>query len=296
MLTSYELNEKDREMRNYFWRVMFSHLSLGGAHHESSKRSTNMRSPACSKKSQDGNSTKKSRKIDFEVDDGSSAVQNSADITMSPVCTADDDKAPRWFTRFEDRFEVLIKDIKDIQEGLNAHIDSTEEKFGSVSKEMELLWDKIDDLENRGRRNNLVLYNVPEGVEPNPNDCINFMNKLSKDFIKIEPASVPEFQRAHRTPTGPSREQGRPRPIHIQFPTFQSKLAFRKAAVSMFKTTTFNGAKLFIQDDLSARVQKKRKELVPAMKKLREEGKRPFFIYPAVLKFWEDTKLKVYEP
>ena len=37
-------------------------------------------------------------------------------------------------------------------------------------------------------------------------------------------------------------------------------------------------------------------ELLPAMKKLREEGKKPFFSYPATLKFWQDGTVKVYEP
>ena len=265
------------------------------------KRGSSTRSPV--KKDVQENS-QKSRKLDFQADSmasGSTTEQNSSPMKVSYASklTADESTAPIWFSRYEERldarFEVLAKDFKDMQDGLNHHIKDTEEKFETVNDEMKSLWDKIDDLENRSRRNNLVLYNVPEKTETNPSECIDFMKKLSKDFIKIKEGDIPVFQRAHRTPTGPPRaQQNKPRPIHIQFASFQDKIAFRKSAVALFKTTTFNGWKLFIQDDLSVRIQKNRKELVPTLKKLREEGKRPFFVYPAILKYWDNDQLKVY--
>jgi len=241
------------------------------------------------KKQEESRSSQKKAKFDLQGEE-----QNSEPMsTMSARKLTDDSTPPAWFARFETRFDLLIKDIKDMQDGLNSHIESTEEKFKSVKDEVKSLWDKIDDLENRSRRNNLVLYNIPEKSENNPNDCVDFMIMLARDFIKINDKDMPKFQRAHRTPTGPPR-QHKPRPIHMQFATYQEKISFRKAAVAVFKTTTYNGWKLFIQDDLSARIQKNRKELVPVLKKLREEGKRPFFVYPAVLKFWDNEELKVY--
>ena len=95
---------------------------------------------------------------------------------------------------------------------------------------MKKLWEKIDDLKSRARRNNLVLYNIPEGTEQNA-DCIQFLKTFSREFLGVQP---PEFQRAHHTPTGPVRDPGsKPRPIHILMPTFQAKLSFRKAAIDV---------------------------------------------------------------
>ena len=259
-------------------------------------------SPGSAKKA--ASNIKKPRKsLDYSSD--GERVQNSADMDAASggeglAIGGHVDTAPLWFSRFEQRFEELVRitraEISEIKDGLEFHIETTKTNFEKVEDEVSHLWDKIDDLENRSRRNNLVLYNVPEKSESNPSDCTYFLRALSKDFIKLNPQQIPAFERAHRTPSGPARmNEEHPRPIHILFPTFQDKIAFRKAAIAVFKEQKFNDRKLYIQDDISARVQKKRKDLLPVLKKLKEEGKHPFFSYPATLKFWVDGQLKVYK-
>ena len=263
-------------------------------------------SPGSTKKS--ALNAKKPRKtLDFS--DGASKddarPQNSEDMeilsgNVTNESLGRDDTAPLWFAKFEQRFEELIRitrsEINDMKEGLEFIIETTKSSFDKVNDEVSQLWDKIDDLENRNRRNNLVLYNVPENSESNPYNCIDFLMTLSQDFIKLNPQQIPAFERAHRTPTGPARvNEQHPRPIHILFPSFQDKVALRKAAIAVFKELKFKDRKLYIQDDISARVQKKRKDLLPVLKKLKEEGKHPFFSYPATLKFWDNGHLKVFK-
>ena len=128
----------------------------------------------------------------------------------------------------------------------------------------------IDDLENRSRRNNAIFFGIPEGSEQNPSNCRDFISNTLMKFIDPE-GNLPDIdiQRAHRTPTGPPRtDQSKPRPIHVLFGQFQHKELTRNAAINTFKAKKFKNSKLFVADDLSKRVQDKRKKMLPHFKKL----------------------------
>ena len=57
--------------------------------------------------------------------------------------------------------------------------------------------DKIDDLENRSRRNNLIFFNIPEGREQNQFDCLEFMTDFLAEFVGVEDDFI--IKRPHRT-------------------------------------------------------------------------------------------------
>ena len=86
-----------------------------------------------------------------------------------PESTADADAPTRWFAAFESRlearFDSLVRECSEVHAGMKLDIDNLKDevqKLTAALKEADL---KIDDLENRSRRNNLVLFNVPEGME-----------------------------------------------------------------------------------------------------------------------------------
>ncbi len=76
------------------------------------------------------------------------------------------------------------------------------------------LEDKIDELANRTLRNNIVMYHIPKGSEGR--DCMEFVTNFLSDHMKIRDAEHFEVQRAHRSPTGPTRNCY-VRPIHANF-------------------------------------------------------------------------------
>ena len=69
----------------------------------------------------------------------------------------------------------------------------------------------------------------------------------------------------------------------------------RKTAIATFKSKKFRDSKLFISDDLSKRVQAQREEALPDYRKLRDDGLRPFFTYPAILKYWDSGSVKIFK-
>ena len=59
----------------------------------------------------------------------------------------------------------------------------------------------------------------------------------------------------------------------------------RKACIQKFKESTYKGQKIFVGEDFSKRIQTLRKNQMDEFKRLQREGKKPFFIYPAVVTY-----------
>lgn len=82
------------------------------------------------------------------------------------------------------------------------------------------LVDRIDDLENRSRRVNLRIINVPEGSE-NKGDMVAFVSMLLHETMNQVFATPPELDRAHRALMQKPKDGQRPRPIIVAFHKYQ---------------------------------------------------------------------------
>ena len=149
----------------------------------------------------------------------------------------DNETPPKWFTNFESR---LDKNLSDITNLITFQSETYDKKLIDMQKEIESVWDKVDELENRARRNNVVVFNIPEGTEGSGSgNCINFMKAFIKDFVDPDLTDL-DIQRAHRTPAGnPNPNASRPRPIHVFFGNFTQKETVRKAVIKAFKAKKF---------------------------------------------------------
>ena len=81
---------------------------------------------------------------------------------------------------------------------------------------------KIDDLENRSKRNNIVIWNVPKDAEKQFPSCEALVKSILSDFMGLN--EDVEVMRAHRT-TVQNRREGvkRARPIHMALLRFTDK-------------------------------------------------------------------------
>ena len=212
-------------------------------------------------------------------------------------------KAPQWFTDFERRQDKrfadmagMVQECKDIFEAYKLEFDNLTDEVETLKKRLEETEIKLDDIENRSRRNNVVVFNLPEGEEEG--DCQKFFGKLLEN-CNVHGVVI---QRAHRTgrlrqvhdDTGPQQQASgsvnavkpHSRPIHLGFACYQEKEC-RKGLAELFKQRKFGlnkDIKLFAANDYSQRVQKLRKAKIPELQKLRAEGKQAFLVYPATIK------------
>ena len=229
---------------------------------------------------------------------------------------------PQWFSAFFADFEKRL-DLR-MQSLLDAKLSSLQNKVGEqgdrlknvefdtkdlhdkvkkLEKENEELINKLDDIENRSRRNNLVIFGIPEGKEGKKEDCADIMKEFFL-FAGVHADDVAQMERVHRTPTYLPQKSTKsigqegsatssPRRIHVSFNSYNAKERVRKACIEKLKATkSYKGKKVFVAEDLSKRVLRLRKEKSPRLRKLKDEGKRPFFAYPARL-FYRDKDGKL---
>ena len=108
---------------------------------------------------------------------------------------------PQWFISFmndferrqEVRFSEVIDNCKQAHDALNMTIQNVKDDLDKVKKELKETEAKLDDLENRNRRNNIVIFNLPEGIEGA--NCLAYFQSMLRENCKIDAA----IQRAHRS-------------------------------------------------------------------------------------------------
>ncbi|KAJ4946827.1 hypothetical protein JOQ06_008870 [Pogonophryne albipinna] len=147
--------------------------------------------------------------------------------------------------------------IADHEVGLNtlaARIDTLEARSTQLAKDNAKLQLKTDDLENRGRRCNLRIVGIPEGVEQgNPTTLIS--NMLHELFAGLEKAPV--LDRAHRVPASRPKDGERPRSFLCKVHLFQVKEEILKLSRQKGKLV-LGGTQMFIFPDYSADLDKRR--------------------------------------
>ena len=249
---------------------------------------------------------KKQRGAEAEVGDinNMAAPMDSSFVSehrrnLSSALNASMTKPPEWFADYENRLETRLRGIMNPLEDISKRMETIEGKLRSVDfeiesvkadiktlqKEKEDLITKVDDLENRSRRDNLIFFGVPEVAEKE--NCAELLVDLLENFVGVPDFNRNHIERCHRTPTfkpsgGP---QSKPRIIHVKFSSYQTKELVRKACIQKFKESTYKGQKIFVGEDFSKRIQTLRKNQMGEFKRLQREGKKPFFIYPAVVKY-----------
>ena len=144
------------------------------------------------------------------------------------------------------------KEIQDLR-------DEVQQKNKQI-EDLETIFHKVDDLENRSKRNNLVIWNIPERAEEGKS-CEEFVKEFIGNHMNMPNAEAIEIERAHRTP--PSRSFGnsmKPRPIHVKFLRYGNRQMVLKNA-KLLKDKPYGGEKIFISDDVSKKVREERKWL-----------------------------------
>ena len=120
----------------------------------------------------------------------------------------------------------------------------------------------MEDLENRSKRNNIVIWGLKEGAEATHNSLEDFLRV--EFFEKHMQLQNIEVMRAHRTNVNQrATEANTPtvRPIHIYLLRYSDKIQILKVAANALKDNPFLDCQIFISDDVSKNVRKDRAKL-----------------------------------
>ncbi len=200
------------------------------------------------------------------------------------------------------KLENMEKEMTDMKERINELETASEFTSSEINKlntektgneVFEKLVSQVDDLSNRLRRNNLVLINVPEGAEGNPDEgnhsvrCKNFVNRFIGNHLGLDADSI-VIERAHRTPTRVTRPGAKPRPMHIAFLSYSDRQRVLNSAKNL-KDNPFPGARVIVAEDLTPKLQAERKRLWAKRRELlnAKQGRKVFVNYPASLRIVE---------
>lgn len=157
-------------------------------------------------------------------------------------------------TKLEERFcEVtcLSEEVKSF--GVTVTKLKTDMRtFTEKQRETESLVDVVDDLNNRLRRNNLIVKGLPEQESETWADTEEKVQAFFSTHLNVR---VGEIERAHRL--GP-RKPGFSRPIIIKFLNYKSK---SEIIGNAHKLRNLASPKIWVEDDFSPKMQFIRKQL-----------------------------------
>ena len=129
-------------------------------------------------------------------------------------------------------------------------------------EELASAYKKMEDLENRSKRNNIVIWGLKEGAEATHNSLEDFLRV--EFFEKHMQLQNIEVMRAHRTNVNQRATEANTstvRPIHIYLLRFSDKVQILKVAANALKDNPFLDCQIFISDDVSKNVRKNRAKL-----------------------------------
>lgn len=153
-----------------------------------------------------------------------------------------------------------------------------------MSKDIRTLSKKIDDMENRSRINNVIIYGLEERLNENSTNLEQAVVKgVFKDKLGVETRSV---ERVHRI--GKKRPNST-RPVIIRFYNFTEKMTILRNCKKL------KNSSISISEDFSASVREVRSKLWQSSKAERNAGDKVTLLYDKLkvndqLYLWNDEQ------
>lgn len=173
--------------------------------------------------------------------------------------------------------EVETKQKETEEAVTSLHKDVADVK-SAADDEIKLLKDKIDELENQSRRQNLHLVGFPEGVEGR--NAVDFLKEWLPKILDQEDEFY-EIERAHRTLQRRPAENGKPRAILVQFLRYGDTLKILNAAREKL---TYGNSSIMIFRDMLSTLFRKRQEFSALKRQLRNNDVSYAVLYPSTLR------------
>lgn len=170
--------------------------------------------------------------------------------------------------------EQRVSDVEDMVTGLEGRLAEAERKI-------KVMADRIDDMENRSRRNNIYVLNLKKGMEGK--HPINFFETWLPTALGLEVSpgakSSIKIDCAHRRL---GLRGARPRPVINKFHNSRDKPRIM-AAVRATPNLEYEGQRILINQDLSSAVRERRRAFNDVCQTLIDKGIHFGMRFPATL-------------
>ena len=245
------------------------------------------------------------------------------DPTLRDVLRAVND-CKQYMVGFDNQLRNLSDELVSIHQDIRKTVErvtTLEERVSTVEdtlypfeKELRGLQEKtnqqaakLDEIEDRLRRNNVRVIGLPERSEGS--NTISFMEGWLRDIFGPDTfSSFFSIERAHRVPFKPPQEGGRPRSLLFKLFYYGDKVTLLQKARER-GDITYNGARISFYPDFSPDLQKRRAEFTqikrtlqqhkvvyalqyPARLRVTALGRTFFFNSPAEVAQWLETNSK----
>ena len=144
-------------------------------------------------------------------------------------------------------------------------VDDMENELRAVKDENSVLNDRLNKLEAYSRRNNLLLFNVPEDEAPQ----INKVKRILSGQMSIDNVDNIFFENVHRLGM---KKESRIRPIIFKLQHYADRQRIWVARNKL------KGSKYILSEDLPQEYQKKRNLLKPVLSTAKALGKQATFV------------------
>jgi hypothetical protein len=184
------------------------------------------------------------------------------------------------------KITYIEKDIIELKNSLNFQEEKSLEKISLLKKhydnEINLLYNKSIDLENRSRRNNLRIDGLKESPGESWDDCEKAVKEVFNQQLKIPNEVV--IERAHRIG---QQKENKPRTIVLKLLSFHDKNRILNS------TKHLKGTGIYINEDFAQATIEHRRKLWEEVKKLRSEGKYAILKYDKIFsRDFHDTRFQ----
>lgn len=179
-------------------------------------------------------------------------------------------------------FQSLGKRIEHIEHKLDVTISKTTQNTDHLQfmqEQLDTAQTRIDDLENRSRRDNFRIRGLPESIS----DVQTAVQDIIKSLIPSVPAHKLELDRAHRS-LGPLRKDGSPRDIVVKPHYYSIKEEVMKRSRQQ-EQIQYQGSDIQIFADISPYTIQKRRSLKPLLAALTKKDIKYRWAFPFALKF-----------
>uniref|UniRef100_H2ZT81 L1 transposable element RRM domain-containing protein n=1 Tax=Latimeria chalumnae TaxID=7897 RepID=H2ZT81_LATCH len=188
--------------------------------------------------------------------------------------------------------EAKMGRLGEVTEDHEARLIRVEGELAHQSRYAGDLWDRVQDLENRSRRNNIRVIGVPENVEGNGVSGPTMLLKILQDCLPLGESDSIEVERAHRTRGLKPPPDQCPRPIIARLLHFQDReriLELAREAGEIYWWWWWGGIMIF--PDMSRELAAQKKRFTPARRRCMELGLRYALQYPAVLRVTVESRM-----